>query len=273
VASDLKSLLIGTPLEPLARAIHRRLRGYLRPVPVRQPQAWARRVARDQAHTRRLLQATIGRTSNCVDVGAHTGEFVAEFAALAPDGRLTAVEALPAYAAALAARFPGITVHHCAVGNRAGRTVFRHAIDTPGWSGLEAQPYPGGSRVELLDVALARLDDLIPAEQPVHFLKVDVEGGELGVFEGARRILTRWRPVVLFEHAWLHSAGYGTTATALHALLVDEYGLAIYSLDGRGPHDREGFAALCAASDASNYGADAETNFVTRPLLPGAATW
>jgi FkbM family methyltransferase len=271
VALDLKSLLIGTPLEPLARAIHRRLRGQLHSVPNRQPQAWARRVERDQALTRRLLQEAIGRTSNCVDVGAHTGEFLAEFTTRAPDGRHTAVEALPSYAAALVARFPGVTVHHCAVGNRAGRAAFRHAVDTPGWSGLEAQPYPGGSRVELLDVPLARLDDLIPAEQPVHFLKVDVEGGELGVFEGARRILLRWRPVVLFEHAWLHSAGYGTTATAMHALLVGEYGLAIYSLDGRGPHDRESFAALCAASDRSNYDADAETNFIARPP-PGAVT-
>lgn len=264
MAPDLKRLLIGTPFEGPARALHRRLRGLLYPVPVRQPEPWARRVERDHGLTQRLLREAIGRRSNCIDVGAHTGEFLAQFVALAPDGHHTAVEALPHYAAGLVERFPTVTIHHCAVGNRAGRAVFHHAVDTPGWSGLESQPYPGGSRVELLDVPLAKLDDLIPADQPVDFLKVDVEGGELAVFEGARRIMTRWQPVVLFEHAWLHSAGYGTTAAAVHALLVGEYGLAIYSLDGRGPHDRDRFAALCADSDASNYDADAETNFVAR---------
>jgi FkbM family methyltransferase len=63
---------------------------------------------------------------------------------------------------------------------------------------LRAQAYPPGKR---LDVKVRRLDDLVeemalPAPAVV---KIDVEGGEAHVIEGASRTLAKWRPIILAE--------------------------------------------------------------------------
>ncbi len=63
---------------------------------------------------------------------------------------------------------------------------------------LRAGAYPAG---KMLDVEVRRLDDLakemgLPAPAVV---KIDVEGGEAHVIEGACRVLSEWRPTILAE--------------------------------------------------------------------------
>lgn len=261
----IKRALTGTSLERPARAaltLARRLAG--RTPPPQSPE-WALRVARDEAATARLLQRVLTRTANCVDVGAHAGDFLARFEALAPDGRHVAFEALPEYARRLARDFPRVAVHPCALGAVPGRATFCHAIDMPAWSGLKTQPYPSACRVETFETEVARLDDILPADYRVDFIKVDVEGGELGVFEGAARTITTWRPTILFEHAQIHTVNYGTTAADVFDLLVGRYRLAIFSLDDTAPLDRARFLEIYDASAASNYDRHAQTNFLARP--------
>lgn len=60
-------------------------------------------------------------------------------------------------------------------------------------------------------VALEPLDDLAPRvhlPDPV-VCKVDVEGGELAVFRGARRLLSRLLPPLLFEYSCINTANAG----------------------------------------------------------------
>ena len=47
---------------------------------------------------------------------------------------------------------------------------------------------------------IRRLDDIWPADQRVDFIKIDVEGFEDFVVDGARALIDRWQPVVFFEH-------------------------------------------------------------------------
>ena len=56
----------------------------------------------------------------------------------------------------------------------------------------------GGEAVEI-----CRLDDLFPVEsesQQIDFIKIDVEGFENFVADGARSLIARCRPVIFFEH-------------------------------------------------------------------------
>lgn len=240
------ALVHGTRLEPLARELLR----------ATWPR-WRRLDARDNDDLARVLATVLTETSSCVDVGAHQGGILAQMVRLAPRGRHFAFEPLPRLAAALRARFPAVTVHELALSDGAGEATFQHVVDDPGYSGFRRRTYElAHPRIETLTVRTARLDDLLPPDLGIHFVKVDVEGAELEVFRGALRTLRRWRPYVAFEHGRGAADHYGTTPEMVHDLL-EECGLSIFALDGAGPYGRAEFTAV--------FQAGARWNFLARP--------
>jgi len=234
----------------------------LRRRPQARPSGFAQRQARDDRNVDALLDALLGPASQCVDIGAHKGEFLDRILARAPAGAHVAVEPLPPFADRLRERYPDVRVEQCALSDsEGGHVTFFHQVDAPAWSSLsEDHAPPNGSKAEPLQVPLRRLDVVADAAD---FVKIDVEGGELAVLRGAAGLIERSAPVILFEHAHLHAQHFGTAPGDVWDLLTG-YGLRVFSLDGRGPHDREVFAAICAAADQLGYGADAETNFLAR---------
>lgn len=133
----------------------------------------------------------------CMDVGAHVGSVSYLLSRLAPGGSLAIVEALPAQAAALRARFPQAAVHQVAAGDGAGEVIFYENTTNPGFSSLSNRASRGTTRE--VRVTMARIDDLWPADRVLHFLKVDVEGHEPAALCGAEATLRRHRPAILFE--------------------------------------------------------------------------
>jgi len=235
----------------------------------RRVRAWRARQARDDAAVQRLLNEVLTPSSNCVDVGAHHGEFLRYFTDRAPGGRHVAIEALPHLATKLRNSFPDAVVVETAVADRPGTATFFHAIDRPGWSGLKKQEYPDDTTVEEITVKVSTLDQIVPVRADVDFVKIDVEGAELGVILGMRRLLAENSPTLLFEHALIHAKAHATGPGQIYDA-VAECGYAVYGLDGRGPYDRQRFIALCESADRSSYGRDAQTNWVARPAKPGA---
>ena len=134
---------------------------------------------------------------NCLDVGGHLGSVSYTLSQLAPQGHLTIIEAVPAKAAALRARFPGATVHEVAVSDAAGVTSFYENAAQPGFSSLSNRASRGATRE--ITVKLARIDDLWPHDLRLDFLKIDVEGHEYAALKGAEAALKRHLPVILFE--------------------------------------------------------------------------
>ncbi|MCJ8279686.1 MAG: FkbM family methyltransferase [Rivularia sp. ALOHA_DT_140] len=55
--------------------------------------------------------------------------------------------------------------------------------------------------VQVLKVNCLRLDDIVPSDLPIGFIKIDVEGGELAALKGGENILKRYHPTILFECA------------------------------------------------------------------------
>ena len=43
------------------------------------------------------------------------------------------------------------------------------------------------------------LDNLIGLDEKIHFIKIDVEGSEWNVIEGAKNIINKWKPMILLE--------------------------------------------------------------------------
>jgi FkbM family methyltransferase len=211
------------------------------------------REARDNAHLELLLGFVLRADSNCIDVGCNRGRFLAHMVQRAPRGRHLAWEPLPELAADLREHFPGVEVHEAALSNENGETEFVVVPDDLGHSGLRERTYPAAWRTERIRVHTERLDDVLPEHYVPDFIKVDVEGAERLVFEGAIETIRRHRPVIVFEHGLGGSDHYGTTPEQVWDLLCGTARLRLFSLDADGPYSREEFAEVYAAARVWNF--------------------
>ncbi len=200
-----------------------------------------RRDLAERAHLRRLVAWTVPHDGDCIDVGSHVGDVLRDLVRVAPNGRHIAYEPLPALAAGLRAAFPHVDVRTKALANEHGDRTFVHVVGNPGWSGFRQRPTPRAERFEHLTVEVERLDDALPDSFRPAFVKVDVEGAELEVLQGALETLKTYRPVVAFEHGLGSADHYGTEPGDVYSLLTDDARLRIYDLAGDGPYSLERF--------------------------------
>jgi hypothetical protein len=111
-------------------------------------------------------------------------------------------------------------------------------------------------RSQVIDVPVARLDDVLPTDLPIALIKIDVEGAELDVLRGARQTITRYRPALIIEHDTGPAAVYGATPAMLHEFL-DEAGYdvtnAVRIANRQHPYTREEFLAIVAAGKIYNF--------------------
>ena len=203
----------------------------------------------------RVMRRVLEPSSNGIDVGAHRGTILRHLVELAPQGHHVAVEPLPAFAAGLRRRFSDVEVLEVALSDAHGKASFHHVVTNPSYSGLSTRRYPSHEVVQDIKVCVAPLDDLVDPDRPVRFVKVDVEGGELGTLKGARRLLERWRPVVAFEHGWDRGRRPADDTTAALWEVLTDAGLDVYEipdwLDHGAPLTEEAFEA--ALSRGSYY--------------------
>jgi FkbM family methyltransferase len=155
--------------------------------------------------------------ASSVDGGANHGLHTAPMArCVGPDGRVHAFEPLPFAAAALRRTFattPQVTVHEKALTEQPGIRTFNYIVNNPELSSLLKRDlgstYPDLQTREL-QVETTTLDQL--ADEPVRFIKLDLEGYDYHALQGGRVLLMRQRPVVALEFGRRDAAipaGYG----------------------------------------------------------------
>jgi FkbM family methyltransferase len=206
--------------------------------------------ARYDAETADVMARVLTSTSNCVDIGAHTGSILRLMLKHVPQGHHVAFEPLPHLAGQLHLDFPQVRVCEMALSDTAGETTFEYVVSAPGYSGLRRRRYDRtDEEIQTIRVRTARLDDLIPDDQPIALMKIDVEGAELQVFRGGLRTLARRKPFVIFEHGNGAAEYYGTTAADVYDLLAGQCGLQISLmagwLVGARPFTRAAFIRQC----------------------------
>jgi len=76
-------------------------------------------------------------------------------------------------------------------------------------------------------VEIRTLDEIIPKNTKIDFIKIDVEGGEYNVLKGAKNLLKSSLPVVVFECGLGASDYYGMNPTDLYKYITEEIGLNI----------------------------------------------
>ena len=196
--------------------------------------------------TIRLMRRVLRSDSVAIDVGAFQGGMLRHLFRLAPQGRHLAFEPVPERAARLQVAFPGATVHACAVGDAPGQATFFEGLEHPALSGLRrrAKVLPH-EPVREIHVPIDTLDRRVPPDRSIAFVKVDVEGGELGVFRGGIETLRRNRPVIVFECGLGGADYFNTKPQDVFDFMGSEVGLKISLLGdwlaGKQPLSRDAF--------------------------------
>jgi FkbM family methyltransferase len=248
---SLKQMVIYTPLE---RPLHR-----LRYA----AQFWRRRkhpeLADYYAEGHRI-EALVGRLlmrdSNCLDVGCHLGSFLSLLLRHAPDGKHMAFEALPDKAERLRKKFPQAEVVQGAVGEQPGEITFYRDLTYSGYSSMNVQD--AKHQLEEVKVPCRTLDDVVPADRHIDFMKVDVEGAEVLVLRGATKLIARCRPVILFECTPDGLKGAKQSAAEVYDEIQARFGYRVYLikdfLAAGAPLTLEGFRqSMHYPATARNY--------------------
>lgn len=198
----------------------------------------------DRAEGRRLrsmLEASLSETSNCIDIGAYRGNVLAEIIRVAPRGKHIAYEPLPHMHKYLVERFPSVDVRLAAVSNEEGRTSFVYVKNAPARSGFRERTSNKQQQIERLTVRTQTLDTSLPAGYVPALIKIDVEGAERFVFEGAIKTISKYKPMIIFEHGKGGADYYSTQPGQIYELLQEQAGLRIFDFDGNGPYTLEQF--------------------------------
>jgi FkbM family methyltransferase len=217
----IKQSIKDSRVEPYARWLVKRSRGIPMPFDLVKNEIYDRQAFE-------IIRRVLAPDANCVDVGCHEGSFLEEFLRCAPQGRHFAFEPIPKLAASLQTKFPMVTIFPCALSNSMGETAFYVIPDAPALSGLNRRQFVEPTKPrESINVRVERLDGLIPEGTKIDLLKIDVEGAEGLVIQGALETIRRNKPYIIFEHGRESSMAFGISSAQLYDLLVGECGLRL----------------------------------------------
>lgn len=155
-----------------------------------------------------LLRHIVPRDGVAVDIGANCGLYTRELAQIA--NVVHAFEPSKSMADVLRRTSPAnVVVHETALSDHVGEASLRipQGADGPVHSLASLEPNSASLAEAFvsIDVPLARLDSVV--RDNVKFVKIDVEGHELKVLEGAKGLLDRSKPIFLVEAEEHHREG------------------------------------------------------------------
>lgn len=149
--------------------------------------------------TRRLVRAA-RECSILVDVGANYGYYSLLWAAQRPTNRVVGFEASPRNHAHLEANIARnglgsqIELHRGALGRSTGSLHFDLGpAEQSGWGGLA-----NTATSRTIEVRVSRLDELWSSSEDIDVLKIDVEGADTWVLQGAEQLLKQRRIKAIF---------------------------------------------------------------------------
>jgi FkbM family methyltransferase len=192
----------------------------------------------------RCLPVLCDRNRDSLDIGANGGNFA--YFILKHSRSVHAFEPIAALVGHLRRRFPSrVTVYHMALSSQSGVAELSiPVVDGHKLFGLSSLDFNGGDGTEQFaqeQVPLRRLDDVFDGD--AGFIKIDVEGHEIPMLEGAKQTISRCRPAMLVEASERQYPGsVGQLKSALEELGYDGWfaqGGEIHALAGYAPSSRK----------------------------------
>jgi FkbM family methyltransferase len=159
----------------------------------------------DERYEIRQLRRILRSGDTCWDIGANIGFFTCFFARrVGARGRVVAFEPVPLTASRLYENvrlndFPYVTIVQKALGDAPGRLPIyrRDERYAEGTASLRVDDASAGHVSDVVEVeTIDRLADTLP---PPDFIKIDVEGYQWQVLQGATGFFARHRPMLMAE--------------------------------------------------------------------------
>jgi FkbM family methyltransferase len=186
-----------------------------------------------------IIKNSLKADSIGIDVGCHKGEILDLFIQYAPNARHYGFEPIPYLFDKLVSKYgESQTILPYALADEAGNTVFHHVKNAPAYSGIKERKYDiSNPEIDKINVELKKLDDIIPSNQVISLIKIDVEGAELGVLKGGIETVQRSSPVILFEFGLGASDAYGTKPIDIYTYF-EQLNYSVYLLENYGNKDK-----------------------------------
>lgn len=192
-------------------------------------------VTRNQKYdalTLKIMEIVLEENSSFIDVGCHKGELLDYALKLAPKGAHFGFEPIPdLYEELVKSHGSFAEIKKIALSDKRGLSTFNYVKSNPAYSGIKKRSYPKKETIQQIEVKLDTMDNQLKKVERVNLIKIDVEGGEMGVLRGAVDVLKKWSPVVIFEHGLGGSDFYGTTPEEMWEFL-NENDYCVFSLRG-----------------------------------------
>ncbi len=184
---------------------------------------------------RRFLYSLIKPDFICLDIGANIGETTLNFARLAPNGRVYAFEPVPFLHERLKTnialnRYQHIDIYNLALSDKEEELFFENPSNNNS-SGIALSKEPTNTSTL---VHSTTIDEFISSNNigRVDFIKIDVEGFENFVINGARHTLQQLQPIMVIEIDNRYLKGKNTSEKILLTQLSMEFGYTLYRIDG-----------------------------------------
>jgi len=155
-----------------------------------------------EPHVTQLFRDRLSPGMGVLDIGANIGYYSMLFAQLVgPEGYVLAIEPNPSNCKLLEASrrlngFENLTLVQAAAGRELGLLAFHESFSNGFTSDLRDDLQ---SIVESHTVACVRPDILVPADRPIHAIKIDVEGAEFNALMGSQSIIEKYHPLIVSE--------------------------------------------------------------------------
>jgi FkbM family methyltransferase len=170
-----------------------------------------------------IMRQILKDDSVCVDIGCHKGEIMDQILQFSPAGKHFGFEPIPWMYEALCNKYKGknVAIYPNAISNAEKVTTFKVVKNAPAYSGLKNREYAiKNPDILEIEVTQVRLDNFFKDLNKLDFIKIDVEGGELNVIEGASEIIKKLKPTLLFEFGKGSSEYYNSTPENMFDLLA-----------------------------------------------------
>lgn len=177
-----------------------------------------------------------------VDIGAHVGRHLRVFEQLVTEtGSLYGFEPLQKQFGYLTAAFKAenVKLFNMALSNFNGEAEFWECENYPEESGLKRRTVYNREDAQLksVKVQVNRLDDFMDCFTRLDYIKLDAEGAEVDILEGATQIISRFRPIISTEYGGPGYGAYGRQRGSLFDLcekndysVTDIFGNPIFDL-------------------------------------------